>query len=77
MTRTEQAKFVRCLTTSVADGLIANLKANPSTKDWDGHELRVRLSEIFYNEAGHTLIKSEPRSARSMAYRNTVVTTNI
>lgn len=77
MTRTEQARFVRTLTEGVANNLIANLKATPETKDWDGHELRVRLSEIFISEADHTLIKAEPRSKRAMAYRNTVVTTNI
>lgn len=77
MTRADQKRFVKSLTGSVANTLIAALPTIPETKDWDGHELRVRLAEIFASEAAHTLIKAEPRSKRSMAYRNTVVTTNI
>jgi hypothetical protein len=77
MTRREQAKFVKDLTKAVALDLIKKLPQVPSTKTWDGHELRVRLAEKFQSEADISLIKRNGKSDRAMDYRNTVVTTNI
>lgn len=77
MTRKEQAKFVRDLTRSVAASLIKKLPQIPSTKSWDGHELRVRLSEMFVSEADVSVIKRNHRSQRAYDYRNVVTTTNI
>jgi hypothetical protein len=76
MNRKQQAKFVRELSKSVADEIIAQLKKTPETEAWDGHELRVLLAERHQSSAYMSCIKDEPRSKRAMNYRN-VITCNL
>jgi hypothetical protein len=77
MTKTQQTKFVRDLSKTVADSIITQIKTGKIPDSWDGHELRVLLEEKHGESAGMSAIRLEGRSKRAMAYRNTVLVNNL
>lgn len=55
MTRKEKRLFIRNLTGSVRDSLLRAVKDMPP--EWDGHELRQYLADIFAREVYRETMK--------------------
>lgn len=77
MTRTQQVKFVRDLSKSIADSIIKQINTGKIPENWDGHELRVLLEEHHSQSAGMSAIRRDGRSKLAMSYRNTVLVNNL
>lgn len=69
MNAAEKKKFIRSLTNSVRDELVAKVKDMPEC--WDGHELRLLLSKKFEREVFPV------KGKRLKDFKNEVVTTNL
>lgn len=80
MNTQEKLTFIDSLTRAVAEDIKAKITAGKIPDEWDGHELRVLLSEKFAYEAARTLGRDGvigPRTARLKAYRSTIVNANL
>ena len=79
-TRAKQRKadnitFIRNLTQSVVDELVAKVESGAIPDNWDGHELRCLLADKFAHEVSSLM--RESRSRRMKDYRNTVIVNNL
>lgn len=70
MTPKEQARFVRELSKNIAKTIISAIEQKIIPEDWDGHELRVLLSDFHSDSALMSLLYRYPRSRRYRAYVN-------
>jgi len=77
MTRKEQSAFIRQLCRSIEKTVTENVKREPQTEAWDGHELRMLLLEHFRSAADISVIAREPKTSRAREYRNMITTTNV
>ena len=60
MTRAEQELFVRNLTSSVADSVTRDIRDGLVPEEWNGHQLRRLLADIFDRETTR-MTRSEVR----------------
>lgn len=74
MNRGEQKQFVRELVDSIVEDLCGKIDEGKIPEHWDGHELRVLLSEKFEDSAKISVIRTSPRHSRARDYHNTVLT---
>ena len=70
MTRAEQIRFVRELSSNICEDIKKTILSGSIPETWDGHELRVWLSDRHAESAALSRIKQEPKSQRARAYRN-------
>lgn len=71
MTRAEQETFVRELSASVLESIVAKIEAGSVPADWDGHELRRLLADKFEEQT----TKLAPK--RNREYKNAVLVNNL
>lgn len=77
MTRKEQRKFINDLTKTITDfALLATLDGR-IPEEWDGHELRAYMAELFNRAADISVIRTASRNQRARDYRNTLATKNL
>lgn len=71
MTREEQVQLINEIMKLNREDLLKALSKVPleETKEWDGHELRVLVADWFKESAIRTLIRRNPRSARTKSFR--------
>jgi hypothetical protein len=62
----EKRAFVRRLTNSIRDAILARVKDLP--EEWDGHELRQYLADNF----AHEIYRGTMKGRRLRDYRNAV-----
>ena len=72
MKRNEQRKFVRDLSKRITDFTILSIP-----EEWDGHELRAYMAELFNRAADISVIRTASRNQRARDYRNTLATKNL
>lgn len=77
MTRKQQLEFIRDLTRNITSDITAQIKANRIPPEWDGHELRMLLAERAAQSGRMSMLSSNRRSKRALAYRNTVIINNL
>lgn len=77
MNKREQKRFVRELSQAVVRETLAAITAGKTPATWDGHELRLLLADKFEASASMSMLRREPRSARTRNYNNTVLTENL
>lgn len=70
MIRSEQIEFVRGLSSTIADKIIEAIQAGKIPEDWDGHELRILLSNQHAQSASMSTIYAHPQSKRARDFRN-------
>ena len=71
MNRRDQLRIVNEMAASVKRGFLAQLKANKIPASWDGHELRVLITNTYVNQiASVSVITREPKSQRAREFRN-------
>lgn len=69
MTRDEQIKFIVNLTGAIRDKMLRFIDEGRVPEDWDGHELRQLLADLFMRE--RTGLNDDHRSRRYRAYEQT------
>ena len=77
MTRKEQQKFVRDLSKRITDFTILSIRNKTIPEEWDGHELRAYMAELFNRAADISVIRTASRNQRARDYRNTLATKNL
>ena len=77
MTRKEQQKFVRDLSRSLTDFTISAIRTGEIPREWDGHELRAYMAELFNRAADVSVIRTASRNQRARDYRNALATKNL
>lgn len=71
MNKKEKGEFVRDLSRALTQEVLKKIEADRIPADWDGHELRCYLRDLFTDQAEISAIVKEPRGKRAKAYRNT------
>ena len=74
MNRDDQKQFVAELADSIVRDIRDKIDEGKIPEHWDGHELRVLLSEKFEASAKISVIRTSPRHSRARDYHNTVLT---
>lgn len=77
MTRTQQKAFIRDLSRSITREITTQISTGKIPPNWDGHELRVLLSERHAMSASMSVIAKNGRTSRARNYRNTVLVNNL
>lgn len=77
MTKTDQKRIVRELTSSIRDGVLAQIQAGKIPKHWDGHELRQLLAYRHKSSADMCAAFKDGRSRRSKEFWNHVIVENL
>ena len=70
MTKAEQIEFVKSLTETIAAECCRTIRLGCVPDNFDGHELRVWLSDKFKVSAQATQLRRHPHSKRNMDYNN-------
>jgi hypothetical protein len=74
LNRGEQKTFVRELADALVREVCEKIDEGKIPEHWDGHELRVLMSEKFEQSAKASVIRTSPRHSRARDYHNTVLT---
>ena len=77
MTRIEQRKFIRDLSKALTDFAACATLDGRIPEEWDGHELRAYMAELFNRAADISVIRTASRNQRARDYRNTLATKNL
>ena len=77
MTRKEQQKFVRDLSSALTNFTLRSIRSQEIPEEWDGHELRAYMAELFNRAADISVIRTASRNQRARDYRNTLATKNL
>ena len=70
MTPEEQVGFVQELCALAQEQFYALAEKNKVPPEFDGHELRVWLSDWFKDAARHSELRRHPHGRRNSDYRN-------
>ena len=70
MTKTDQKRIVRELTTYIRYEVQAQIQAGKIPKEWDGNELRSLVAHKCGSSAASTKIHQERRSRRAKDFWN-------
>jgi hypothetical protein len=73
--REEQAYFVLDMTTSIRHEVWELIEKGRIPESFDGHELRVLLSDKFKDAARLSALRQHPHSKRNKDFRNWKATT--
>ena len=77
MTRKEQQKFVRDLSSALTNFTLRSIRSQEIPEECDGHELRAYMAELFNRAADISVIRTASRNQRARDYRNTLATKNL
>lgn len=77
MNRKEQRKFVRDLSSTLTEFVDLAIRSQEIPEEWDGHELRAYMAELFNRAADVSVIRTASRNQRARDYRNTLATKNL
>ncbi len=75
MTQKEQVEFVFDMSGCIQDEVIRLIHSGRVPDDFDGHELRVLLSDKFKDAARMSLLRQHPHGSRNKSYKNWAATT--
>lgn len=75
MLRKEQIEFVTDLLEIVRNEIISHINRGSMPDTFDGHELRVLISDKFKDAARLSELRRHPHGTRNREYRNWVATT--
>jgi hypothetical protein len=70
MTKSEQVRFVKQLTNTMAETLIGDIRNGKVPDTFDGHELRVMVMQLALDHATISNLVQNPKSQRARDYRN-------
>lgn len=70
MTESEQTVFVFTLMRMIEDEVVSLIENGSVPPEWDGHELRVLLSDKFRDSARLSDLRKHPHGKRNKDYNN-------
>lgn len=76
-TRRGKKRFIKSWLNSVRETIYQHIENGNIPDDWDGHELRALVADMFEHDARISLIRSEPRNKRARSFRNICYTSTI
>ena len=75
MTKAQKLEFIDALFHSVRKTLAEKLPSTP--EEWDGHELRVWVSQYFNDAAAMSSVMKDKRGKRRRDFDNEVIVRNL
>lgn len=70
MIKAEQICFVKELSETIAAQIAHLIRQGAVPENWDGHELRVLLSDKHKASAAMSLLRKHPHGERNKTYNN-------
>ena len=77
MIRREQRRFVKELTKTITDEILAIIHRGGIPDTWDGHEIRCLMADRYEASATMTIVRRNPRGARAREYKNHCLVNNL
>ena len=77
MNRLAQKKFVEELCACMVEDIVGKIQSGDIPEGWDQEELTQLVADVATSDALHSVISSDPNSARTKAYKEAVINTNL
>jgi hypothetical protein len=77
MTRKKQAEIVRGISNFIKNETLTQIRSGAVPADWDGHELRMLLSEKHKRSASMSILARYPKFPRARNFKNHMSISNL